>query len=363
MDIALLAPLAHPVSEPYATVTQMHLQLLARGLQSRGHRVRLVAPEGSRTEAELLTYPAGELQENSGDEATQAFWREQFAYTAALGALAQDPPELLHSHAAHPLPLAMASLLGWPQVVTLHAAPQGPFLTAVRTQRAPRSPIKYAALSATQARRWRPHVRQCSILTPGLDLGQWQYSAEAAPDTVFWYGRLHRCCGALQAIEAAHQAGMHIRLAGKAQRQSYVKQEILPRLREGDAYLGVLAPEQLATELGQAAVLAYTPRGEEATALGAARALACGTPVAAFHSPAAAELITAESGCLAPPGDAASLAAAMEIARVFSREDCRRRAVAYCDPARMILQHEALYRRALSDHTPDPSRYMEHIAA
>lgn len=360
MHITLLAPASHPVGEPYASVLQMHVHLLARGLATRGHRVRLIAPAGSAADVELLAYP--DLSD-SGDGEDTAFWRDHFAYASVMQALAADPPDVLHIHAAHPLPLAMAALMHVPQVVTLHGNAEGPFVTAVRTQRAPGGQIKYAALSATQARRWRPHVRQCSILAPGVDLARWHFSARAEEKTAFWCGRLHRHSGAIQAIEAAHQAGMHIRLAGKAQRTSYVTQEILPRLRGEDAYLGEVKPARLAEELGRAAVLIYTPRGEEASAVGAARALACGTPVAAFHSPAAAELLTAESGCLAPPGDAASLAAAIEIARVFSREDCRRRAVAYCDPARMQLQHEALYQRAINDRTPDPSRFAEEIAA
>lgn len=363
MDIALLAPLASPVGEPYASILQMHIHLLARGLKERGHRVRLIAPEGSTREVELLPYAPPQLAADIKDEAAQAFWREHFTYALAINRLVETVPDVLHVHASHPLPLGTAALLGLPQVVTLHTPPKGAFLTAVRTHRFPRSQIKYAALSATQARRWRPHVRQCSIITPGLDLGHWTFQPEAPKDVVFWYGRLHRHCGAPQAIAAAHQAGMRIRLAGRAVRSRYIMQEILPRLQEDDAYLGVLTPAQLAAELGKAAVLAYTPRGEEASALGAGRALACGTPVAAFHSPAAAELLTAESGCIAPPEDVASLAAAIEVAKAFSRADCRRRALAYCDPARMVLQHEALYQRAMTDRLPDPSRLTEEIAA
>jgi glycosyltransferase involved in cell wall biosynthesis len=363
MDIALLAPLASPVSEPYASILQMHIHLLARGLKERGHRVRLIAPAGSTAEVEFFPYVTPELAEDIKDEAAQTFWREHFAYALAISRLTEAPPDVLHIHAAHPLPLGTAALLELPQVVTLHTPPKGAFLTGVRTHRFPRSQIKYAALSATQARRWRPHVRQCSIITPGLDLSHWAFQPEASKDVVFWYGRLHRHCGAPQAIAAAHQAGMRIRLAGRAVRRSYVNQQILPLLSESDAFLGVLSPAQLADELGHAAVLAYTPRGEEASALGAARALACGTPVAALHSPAAAELLTAESGCIAPPGDVASLAAAIEVAKAFAREDCRRRAVAYCDPARMILQHEALYQRAMTDKLPDPSKLPEELAA
>ena len=99
--------------------------------------------------------------------------------------------------------------------------------------------------------------------------------------------------------------------------------------------------------MGSAAVCLCTPLWDEPYGLVAAEALSCGTPVAAFDRGAVGEILDAETGRLAPPGDVSALAGAALEARKLDRRACRDRAELRCSAGAMVDRYCNLYERLL----------------
>ena len=78
--------------------------------------------------------------------------------------------------------------------------------------------------------------------------------------------------------------------------------------------------------------------------------MACGTPVAAYARGALPELITAETGALAEPGDAVDLARAVRAALECRRGQVRAAAVRDHSIDRMVGDYETFYEQQLDAH-------------
>jgi glycosyltransferase involved in cell wall biosynthesis len=112
--------------------------------------------------------------------------------------------------------------------------------------------------------------------------------------------------------------------------------------------LGHLSHAALARQLAGARAALVTPRWEEPFGLVVAEALACGTPVAAFHRGALPDILDAECGRLARADDPSDLARAIGEAVTLDRRACRARAEALFDADAMTDRYEALYREVLA---------------
>jgi phosphatidylinositol alpha-mannosyltransferase len=90
---------------------------------------------------------------------------------------------------------------------------------------------------------------------------------------------------------------------------------------DGIDVLGYVSDARLTEELSRAKLTVAPSLGNESFGMVITRAFACATPVVASDIPGYAELVTPETGALAPPGDAAALAAA--IAAMLADEPAR----------------------------------------
>jgi glycosyltransferase involved in cell wall biosynthesis len=150
------------------------------------------------------------------------------------------------------------------------------------------------------------------------------------------------------AIDAARIAGLPIRLAGPIVDAAYWEAEVAPRLSGDVHYVGHLGHGALAELLGSSRVALMTPAWEEPFGLAAAEAMATGTPVAAFDRGGLRDVVSAEVGALARPGDAASLAAAIARAARRPRDAVRAHAALHMGIDAMGLAYEGLYERILA---------------
>ena len=75
----------------------------------------------------------------------------------------------------------------------------------------------------------------------------------------------------------------------------------------------------------------------------AAEALSCGTPVAAYARGGLPEVLSADTGRLAEPGDVDALARAIREAMSLDRDGCRAHAGAELSLGRMVDRYEDLY--------------------
>jgi phosphatidylinositol alpha-mannosyltransferase len=159
----------------------------------------------------------------------------------------------------------------------------------------------------------------------------------------------------LRAWPEIRRAGVRLRLIGA---DPLAVRLLLARLRvseEGIDLLGFLDDERLNSELASAKVLVAPSLGNESFGMVITRAFACATPVVASGIGGYRDLVSAETGMLAPPGDPDALADA--VARMLADEPGRARrgaaarefvAARYAWP-RLAAKLVACYERVLDE--------------
>ncbi|MFC3125594.1 glycosyltransferase [Pseudoroseomonas globiformis] len=352
LRIDVISQLDYPVAEPFPGGAQHHTYSLVRALRHRGHRVRLFAAEGSDPHlGAVCVGPAtGPISRIPGRKASEAAALAQFeAQGRIIDMLRRDPPDIIHNDSRHELPVMLAHELAAPMLTALHAPPCPVLDQAVAERQWPEMP--FVALSGTVARAWEGRLGAVPVLPGGIDLEVFQPALLRPSGThALWCGPVGPGQGVLMALQAALIAGLPLLIAGPITDLGFWNDRIRPRLRNGSRHLGQLDPRGLALAMSAAAVVVCTDRPSDAYGLSAARALACGTPVAGFAQGPLPSLVNEVSGRLAPPGDVAALARSIQGAAVLRRMDCRRRAEQVCDIRLRAGQYEAAYRTAITRH-------------
>lgn len=333
MKIALLAPLRYPVRQPYAGGVEMHSHLLAKELRARGHEITLFAHPESDESFGLRPFP---LAEGAGLGATV------FAYRRVMKELAKGDFDLVHNNSLHFLPPLLAGTLPFPMVTTLHTPPYRSFqLTASLTRKT--ASQQYVSISRFIQAQWSGLIGESIVVHNGIQLAEWPYSPVAVPGTAVWFGRFTPEKGAEYAIEAAQRAGYRLTLAGPVYDQRYFDQKIRPRLNEQITYAGHLNQPELASLVGRSAVGLVTSVWDEPFGLAYVEMAACGTPVAAFDSGAAREIITDQCGVLVAKRDVAALAQVLGELPRKERSACRQHIEAHFPVSRMVEGYLEVY--------------------
>ncbi len=351
MRICLIASSRFPVREPFAGGLEAHTAALATALIARGHDVTLFAAPGSRlaTATSVLDVdrfdPSPAARADVGAMPVQ-WMREHHAYLSLMLRLAGDDAgrfDVVHNNSLHHLPVAMAGLTALPVVTTLHTPPTAWLESAIEF--APPT-SRFVAVSRHTADAWR-HVVDASVVPNGVDTTIWRMGTGGG--RAVWSGRLVPEKAPHLALDAARLAGLPIILAGPVMDRPYFDREIAPRLGATAHYAGHLAGRGLAELVGAAPVTFVTPEWDEPFGLVAAESLACGTPVAAFARGALPEILDADTGRLAPAGDASALAEAALAAMSLSRSAARRRAIDRFSLDAMVDGYERVYQDLMLD--------------
>ena len=349
MKIGIISHLKYPIKEPFAGGLEMHTYALADGLIRRGHQVQVFATADSDeclnidpAHLSALSYESYRHVEPNPEQFSEQFVREHHAYLRLMLRLADADFDIIQNNSLHYLPLSMARTLPAPVVTTLHTPPFSWLQSAVLCEREDPS-VHYVSVSRQNARSWTDYLTDCPVIYNGINLNQWHYSPRAEPGTAVWFGRIVPEKGTHLAIQAAHQAGLRLHLAGPVCDQKYFDDEVAPLLTSSDTYHGHLCHRQLIDLIGMCSVFLCTPRWEEPYGLVVAEALACGTPVAAFRRGALPEIVDINTGCFAHPDDVSSLAEAARRAVELKRKDCRRRAEQIASMNRMVDEYVDLY--------------------
>ncbi|MEP6648357.1 MAG: glycosyltransferase [Lapillicoccus sp.] len=359
LRVAVIATSRYPIRQPFAGGLEAMVWHLVDRLRRRGHTVSLFAGEGSDGVDEEYAFPAAGWDPSLAAQRdvsmpSARFMSDHHAYLRLLMALARPLAgrfDVVHNHALHHLPVAMAPLLGMPVLTTLHTPPT-PWLESAVTS-APsevRPPGPFAAVSGFIARAWQaahPEIN-ASVVFNGVDLGAWPLGPGG--DRLVWFGRLVPQKGAHLAIEAARRARMPIALAGPVVDTAYFEGTVRPLLGPDVEYCGHLAIPELAALVGTSAAALVTPMWDEPYGLVVAEALACGTPVVAFDRGGIPEVLgDPAAGALVRAGDVAAMAAAAAEAVVLDRQLVRSYAARYLSLDRMVTRYERYYARLRSD--------------
>lgn len=355
LRVAVIAPFRFPITEPFVGGLEAHVWLLARMLRERGHHVTLFAARGSDPDIADRHFPV-EMAETDDDARRDVSvdptlivdedraYRRVMAHLLRAGARRYD---IVHNHALHPLPMAMAAQLDVAMISTLHTPPLPRVVDALHAPDGAGS--QFIAVSRHTAQAWARRGAPARVILNGVNVERWRPGPGGGP--LVWFGRLVPEKGPDLAIEAARLAGRQLDLAGPVIDRHFFDDQIAPRLGAGIRYLGHLDQQSLATVVGRASAALVTPRWDEPYGLVAAEALACGTPVAAFARGGLPEILTCTTGRLARPDDVAALAAAVPDVIRLSRRDARRRAVRHLSARTMLDAYEGVYRGAVAHAT------------
>ena len=342
LRIGLIGGVRFPQRPPFAGGLEAHTWTLAEGLRDRGHAVTVFgtdAPPGCDVHRVAIDWrpSAGARRDLSSRPADVV--AEHHAYLHILRTLARREVEVdvVHNNSTHHLPLAMAPLVPAPMVTTLHTPPTPWLESAFALEGGDRGHV--VSVSRTNAAQWGPGTVD-EVIANGVDCDLWRPDPAARPAGAVWFGRLVPEKAPHLAIDAAARAGLPIVLAGPDHDPAYFAAEIAPRLGDGVRWAGHLDAAGCAALVAGAAVCIVTPMWPEPFGFVVAEALACGTPVAGFTSGAVPELLTADVGRLAPPGDVEALARAILEARHLDRTACRRHAVSSFSLTRMVDRYE-----------------------
>lgn len=341
MRIALLAHLHHPIAEPFSGGTEMHTSLVADELVRRGHEVTLFAKGGSATAAELVPlvgadFVFGQMPGPTGDRSSDIL---DTAVASALDTIRGGGYDVVLNNSFSPLPYT--ELAGQPMMTVLHTPPTLERVLAVITDPAwaPDPRHEFVSVSEVNSGAWRaflPHVR---CVPNGIRLDGWADGARAEADLAVWAGRITPEKGLHLAIDAVRAAGLRLEISGPVADRDYFATEIAPRLDDRVSHLGHLDHDELARRLGRGAVFVSSSVWAEPFGLTLVEAMSCGTPVAAFATGAAAEIVTAGAGVLALEQTPTALAVAIEEARHCDRAAVRRRAEDF-DALTMVDRYE-----------------------
>lgn len=361
MRIAILSPMISPLAQPYAGGTEAITARLAGGLAARGHQVALLTTEGSDhipgvdlvslgVKAREIAWPAAP-RDLDGETFRNLLVREQEIFHRILLHLREQHThfDLLHNNSFSGWPIALADMLPFPILTTLHCPPilleQN---AALRARFAAGLPNRTIAVSHGLAREFAHIVPITAVVHNGVEVPP---APEQTPERyLLFVGRIAPEKGADLAIAAARAAGAPLLLAGRIEDRAYFEREVAPHLDgEQIVYLGHRDQATVWELMSRARAMLFTPLWAEPCSLAVLEGLARGVPAVAFAIGGLPEqIVDGQTGFLVPPGDVDAMADAVQRLDTISRAVCRAHVSRHFSLEAMLSAYEAQYAAAVA---------------
>lgn len=315
---------------------ELIVDLLAGGLQARGHEVTLFAAAGSQSPAEVVSpLPA------PGTAAIGDSWHE--VYHSLSVYQRADEFDVVHDHTFSGPALAGMRDGELTSVHTLH----GPWdLRARAYYELLHERTHLVAISETQ-RAANPDVRYAATIPHGIDLARYPLFEGTRDDYLAYIGRANRDKAPELAVELAHRAGLPIKLVVKRAEpveQQYWEEYVLPRLGDDDEALEEISHDEKVALLQRARAFLFPIRWAEPFGLVMIEALACGTPVVATPRGAATEIV--EDGiCGYLRAELDDLAESLRTVGELAPRACRARVEEHFSAEAMVDAYARLFTR------------------
>lgn len=289
MKIALIAPIVESIPPVAYGGIELIVSLLAEGLAAAGHDVTLLASGDSKTSAKLVsTFPQALRR---SEQANDRFWEREMrliGLAESIKYLNQHAFDIIHSHLDWKM-LPFEPLLNGPLTTTLHGPLNVPAMQAVYT-RYPHS--RLVSLSHAQ-RRPLPDLHYVANVYNGIDTSKFSYQ-DVPEDYFLFLGRISPEKGPTLAIEAAKRANINLIMAAKIDPvdQEFFDKEVKPLIDGVQIqFIGEVNHQQKIPLLQKAKGMLFPIQWEEPFGLVMTEAMACGTPVIAFHRGSVPEVI------------------------------------------------------------------------
>jgi glycosyltransferase involved in cell wall biosynthesis len=346
MKIAQVAPLFESVPPKYYGGTERVVSYLTEELVKQGHEVTLFASGDSITQAKLYPVVNEALRLNSQ---YQDPWVHHTLMLDKVAKLASRF-DIIHFHIDY-LHFPLARALQLPHVTTLHGRLDMPDLAPLY-QSFPEMPV--VSISNDQ-RRPLPFANWQATVYHGLPEDLYTFNPKPG-DYLAFIGRISPEKRVDRAIEIAIRAGMEIRIAAKVDTpdKAYFEEQIKPRLAHPLVhYIGEIGDKEKNDFLGQAYALLFPIDWPEPFGLAMIEAMACGTPVIAYHRGSVPEVMhEGETGFIVDNLSQA-LAAVMKIEKI-NRLRCRQVFEKRFSTRRMAQDYLSVYQALLEAPTFKP---------
>ncbi len=340
MKIAMLSPINVSISPRRYDVRRNLVSKLTKGLTERGIEVSLIGHGYSGTEALFFNAMAQNLE-----------IRPEILDCIHV----PDPAEiegsfdLIHSHFNF-LPLAFSITRKIPLAVTIHEPLSlGLLPTYIKYNKK----IYYIAVNEADK---SPELDYAATIHNGIDTNSFKFS-EQKGDYLLFCGGIQSSNAVRECIEIAKKTGIRLVLAGIIKDRCYYKTQVQPYLdNDRIRYAGNVVGEQLKELLAGAYALVYAGGNEGLFVPSALWAMACGTPVVAFHGRYIEEIV--ENGVTGFLGaEEEDMSQLVLKVKDLDRRKCRERIEQHFSLERMVDDYIRLYEKiiqqtTLEDHRP-----------
>lgn len=336
MRIAIIAAPGVPIPPKGAGGPEVFIDVEARALLDAGHEVTLVTTGDSTCPVPKL-WTIDDTNDIEEGAASYELQHVLFAYN--------NLPEvdIVHDHTLSGLIYSkqFPSL----QVVHTNHGPFVPVLNSIYWEVVDRIPLIAISRSHAQQAGELPISR---VIHHGLDLDN--FPVGGGGDYFLFIGRMNPQKGIKQAIDAAREAGVPLKIAARVTKPAehdYLRDVIQPLLGNDVEFLGEIGGRGKLEVIGAAKAVLDPIQWEEPFGLVMIEALACGTPVIVSPRGAAPEIITdGETGFLCP--DQASLVNAIGKIDEIDRGVCRKHAEEHFSAERLANDHTAFFQDVLA---------------
>jgi glycosyltransferase involved in cell wall biosynthesis len=281
MQVVHIAPPWVPIPPRDYGGTELMVANLVRGLLSHGVNVLLFAAQDSTLEVPCL------------GPFSQAFWppdkfSENWHLSYAFQHLKDKFCQVIHSHLENAAGFWAVANIGLPLIITLHTP-----LTPIKVDYLKGFPeVQVVAVSEFQHRQLNGHPAR-HLIPHGLEIADYPFQA-GKEDFILFLGRIYPDKGLHTAIRAARDTGRRLIIAGPvfSPDKPYFDALIRPELN-GEIIINT-GPADFSRKvdlLKRAQVLISPLEVDEAFGLVMLEAMACGTPVVAYHRGAVPEVV------------------------------------------------------------------------
>ncbi|ORA17386.1 glycosyltransferase family 4 protein [Mycobacterium arosiense] len=326
---------------------------LADSLVSRGHRVTLLGAGESGTAAEFVPLWDRPLPERLGEPYPEVMHALKVR-SAIKRIAAEDGVDIVHDHTfAGPMNAPIYQALGVPTLITVHGPIDDDLQPYYRELGAD---VGLVAISDRQ-RELAPDLNWVGRVHNALRIEDWPFETEKH-DYALFLGRYAPYKGAHLALQAAHEAGIPLVLAGKCSEpaeKEYFEDCVRPLLTENDHVFGEADAVSKRRLLSRARCLLFPIQWEEPFGIVMIEAMVCGTPVVALRGGAVPEVVVDRiTGLVCDRED--QLPDAIAGVRTLDPYACRRHVATNFNVAQFGSAYEVIYRDVVQRATGAPRR-------
>jgi UDP-glucose:tetrahydrobiopterin glucosyltransferase len=332
---------------------ELTLKNVALALQQRGHQVTVVAPTGSALEGFNLIEIPGHLQISAQTQDRQSLITlpsdSVLAHMWDYARQVQHQYDLVLNFAYDWLPFYLTSFFERPIAHLVSMGSLTEALDQITAHVADRYPHCLAVHSLAQAATFSWYDRAFNLKN-GFDLSQYKFCGQPQ-DYLAWVGRIAPEKGLQDAVSAAQNAEVPLRVFGVIQDEPYWRLIQTSHPQAPLTYGGFLPTAALQEVLRQARALLMTPHWVEAFGNVAIEALACGVPVIAYQRGGPAEIVQhGKTGWLVEPDSIPALVNAIREIDRIDRAVCRLYAEAEYSLRAFGDRLEAWFDKILADY-------------